>query len=130
MKKLLSVTCLLLLTALSSFSTTRHHSFFSSPSAKKFSCPAATLLTASKNVTVITLAWSSTAPAGASFTPGGTYNYIVSGSPQNVPFHAGPTTSHSATISVPSNTYSLTYQVTTTCLDGTTSTSSAATFNF
>lgn len=76
----------------------------------------------------VSLSWTG---SGYSYSYGGYYNYKDQYNnlrSANFQGNAGGFTS--ASITVPASTYSLTYQVTTTCIDGTTATSSSASFYF
>lgn len=129
MKKLFYVICLLVITALSSFSTTGYHSSFSKISEKKFgSCPTANGLLAQKNFGTVKLTWSG---SGASYNYGGYYNYRTSDGGYGSANFSGSTAGNYANITVPSTTYSLTYQVSTVCTDGSiTGSAGPASFNF
>lgn len=129
MKKLIYVTCLLLITALSSFSTTGNHSSFPKLSASKFSCAVATNLMATKNYSQMTITWSG-AP-GSSYSCGGYYNYIdpIYGN-RTTSFTGGYVSANSYTINVDPSAYSVTFRVTTICPDGSTNTSAPASFSF
>lgn len=104
MKKLFYVTSLLLITALSSFSTTAYHLSSSKLSPKKFSCAVPTTLGAQKDGTLITLTWSA-GSSGTSFSYGGYYN-----DPAFVSF-SGTTYTNTVIIYVPSSTVSITFRV-------------------
>lgn len=125
MKKLLYVTCLFLITALSSFSTKSYHSSFSNLSAKKFgTCSAPTNLSAVKNGTSVTLSWTS-GPLQHSY--GGYYNYRdVYGNQTSANF-GGSTSTYPISITVPSTAYSITFTATAYCTDGSYSTSATYT---
>jgi hypothetical protein len=94
---------------------------------KCWSCAQPTNLSATKSGGIITLSWNG--PTGASFTPGGYYNCVCTPTSTR-PFGSSAGTSHTQVISVDPSTYSITYQVTATCTDGTTSTSAPFSKNF
>ncbi len=124
MKKLIYLTCLLLVTALSSFSTTGNHSF-SKLSANKFgTCGAPTNLIATVNGSQLTLKWISV-PGVSTFSYGGYYNRT--GTPSVVNF-GGTTSGTQITITIQSGFLSGTFRVTSQCSDGTTSESLPKTF--
>lgn len=96
---------------------------------KKFgSCPAANGLLAQKNFGTVKLTWSG---SGASYNYGGYYNYRTSDGGYGSANFSGSTAGNYANITVPSTTYSLTYQVSTVCTDGSiTGSAGPASFNF
>lgn len=129
MKKLFYVKCILLIIALSSFSTTGSHSSFSKVSSRKFSCSMASRLTATKNYSQISFNWSGA--LGSTFSCGGYYNYIdpIYGN-RTTSFTGGYVSTNNYTINVDPSASSVTFRVTTICPDGSTNTSNPASFTF
>lgn len=128
MKNVFYVACLLILTSLSSFTMKSHHSSSKKVSTKKFSCAVATNLLATKNYSQITFTWSGS--QNSSYSCGGYYNYTDVNGNKSTNFTGSSVSTNAYTINVPTSTYSVTFRVTTLCADGSTNTSSPASFSF
>lgn len=123
MKKLTRVLGLLLVLTLFSFSKNAiADNTFKIPKTNRGTCPAPYNLDANRTSTVsVALSW--TSGPGINWNVGGYYNWIDShGNPQTSSFHI-QTYTYPVSLTIPAGAYSITFQVTITCTDGTNSTS-------
>ena len=122
MKKIFYITCLLIITALLSFSILNNNDSSTSKSSVKNqgTCAAPTNLTATVNGSSLQLTWS--AVSGVStYSYGGYYNRTGAVPPPSVITFGGTTGGTQITITISPTLTSGTFRVTSHCSDGTTS---------